>query len=543
MGLVIWYQLSFLPAESAPPLLRVSNDMLSGTYIVDAQVTTTARVGPSAASFEATLHDLPKAASALLVEQRRRGDLLVDVHLGYLDRPDRRRSVMRALVTEIGTVVRGGELLTILKGRELAGSRLLHTAFSYHRPGSSTLRAVLDELTATTEVNIIAGAEVLGAPLDLTDFTITGVSAMEVLARLAAWTGTTFAVRDGILHLGSAVTDGVATEVDTRTNLVRQSRRERADDDGATAATVYEFTVLGDPALALGGTVRTPAGPDVTITALRHRFLAGGFVTEVDAVAGPLTVAVRATGLEGFVDGLMTRVLTAVTGRTAVRVGDVDGYHPGGDGEHGGHRVTVNVGQDAPAPGAAPSVDAPVGTELALHAKPIVSPFAWDRCGLVVPAYDGMRAVLLHNGGEVNDAVAAGFVWSRHAGHTPPPNEPGDYWLSLPTEVIDGRPAGKGANDLTDASGHRVLQAAGLAVDVGPGTLPPIGVRPEELPADDVLVIRHSSGTTVTIDPGGGVTIATNGENVALDNGSAAITIEGGTITLAAEKVEVITHG
>jgi hypothetical protein len=42
--------------------------------------------------------------------------------------------------------------------------------------------------------------------------------------------------------------------------------------------------------------------------------------------------------------------------------------------------------------------------------KPIASPFAWHKCGLVVPVYPGMKALLSHNLGLTDDSIVTGFL-------------------------------------------------------------------------------------------------------------------------------------
>ena len=76
---------------------------------------------------------------------------------------------------------------------------------------------------------------------------------------------------------------------------------------------------------------------------------------------------------------------------------------------------------------------------MTLTDKPIASPFAFDKCGLVVPVYQKMRALLVHGWNEPNDAVVDGFLWTSDM--TPPPNQAGDWWLCLPTQLDRRRPA------------------------------------------------------------------------------------------------------
>ena len=52
MGIIIWYKLAF-------PDVTVSNDLLSGDYILDADITLEMTAGDSADTFRATLVNFP----------------------------------------------------------------------------------------------------------------------------------------------------------------------------------------------------------------------------------------------------------------------------------------------------------------------------------------------------------------------------------------------------------------------------------------------------------------------------------------------------
>ena len=64
MGVIIKYQLKFPEVE-----LRVSNDVLSGDFIIDADITATTLRGAAGSSFEIKLYDLPQK-KAQEIEQR-----------------------------------------------------------------------------------------------------------------------------------------------------------------------------------------------------------------------------------------------------------------------------------------------------------------------------------------------------------------------------------------------------------------------------------------------------------------------------------------
>ncbi|WP_280455375.1 hypothetical protein, partial [Nocardia brasiliensis] len=324
-------------------------------------------------------------------------------------------------------------------------------------------------------------------------------------------------------------------------NIVSKRRWDSGSPDLQAApgsTTRFELTVLGDPVLQIGAKVdlEDSGSGDLRVEAVQHVFsLRGGYTCEVSVLGA--NDAKRPEAVEGahaVADGFHSMTRSLLADHPAVDVGNVASYNKAGAGDNGGHRATLDYGQRR----AASSVDDPVDNTLQLHDKPVASVFAWDRTGLMVPVYPGMRALLLHNGGEVNDAIAAGFVWSRNAKHEPPENEPGDYWLCLPTEVTDGRPTGKGVNDLTDAGGHRVVQAVGLDIQVGTDVLPEVGTRPQP-PTGEALVIRHGKGTTITVAEDGSVDITTDDKDVRLGNGKASIVISGGEITLTADSIKL----
>jgi hypothetical protein len=257
----------------------------------------------------------------------------------------------------------------------------------------------------------------------------------------------------------------------------------------------------------------------------------GGYTAELDLIAaGAGEVARVATGVRAVVDRWRQMVSRAQDDHPAIDVGEVTTYASGADGKH---LASLHYAQD-PGPGvAAPSVASPVDDTLDLHDKPIASAFAFDRTGLVTPVYPGMRALLAHNRGEVNDAVLAGFLWSDNPRLRRPANEPGDYWLALPTGLgADGLPTGPGANDLIDAAGRRVVQVAGLHILVGADVLPEVGTRPEP-PAADTITIEHASGTTITVDAGGAVTIETSHKPITLTNGTVSVRLDGAVVKVS----------
>jgi hypothetical protein len=133
------------------------------------------------------------------------------------------------------------------------------------------------------------------------------------------------------------------------------------------------------------------------------------------------------------------------------------------------------------------------------------TPFAWGRCGLVLPRYPGTRVVLVHRHGNSEDPVEVGAVWE--SGHGPD-SKLGDWWLILPAEVAEAArsrikdtetpadPTGKATNDLIDADGNRVIEVGRLTVRVGKDGLHSAGQRPAPGRAADFVAIEHADGVT-----------------------------------------------
>ena len=179
---------------------------------------------------------------------------------------------------------------------------------------------------------------------------------------------------------------------------------------------------------------------------------------------------------------------------------------------------------------------------------PYATPFAWGKCGLVLPRYPGMRVLSLYRHGLPEDPVEVGALWPAGQG---PDAQPGDWWLSLPVGVPAQQRSAAGhdetpvphkgpvSNDLMDADGHRVIEVANLRVRIGPDGLTDAGTRPPPAPDDTLLSIEHSDGTTlVTIDSSGNVKVVAKGalrlqgDGITLDAGQ-------GDIELTAKNVKV----
>ena len=162
------------------------------------------------------------------------------------------------------------------------------------------------------------------------------------------------------------------------------------------------------------------------------------------------------------------------------------------------------------------------------------SPFAWGKCGLVLPRYPGTRLVTVYRQGHDDDGIDVGAVWE--SGHGPD-SQPGDWWLILPVGVqqrseigpdeVPREHEGKVTQDLIDADGNRVIEVGQLTIIVPPqAKLRDAGQRPHE---------EHvSGGASIIVKPDGSVTI--KAERIELDAGA-------GDITMKARNVNVTVTG
>jgi hypothetical protein len=163
-----------------------------------------------------------------------------------------------------------------------------------------------------------------------------------------------------------------------------------------------------------------------------------------------------------------------------------------------------------------------------------VSPFAWGKCGLVLPRYPGTRVLLGFRNGAIYDPVDVGTIWESRTG---PDSQAGDWWLSLPAAVDPSNResiadsteppssySGKVTNDLTDADGQRIIQVDGLTIAVGSDGLPSAGTRPDPSGGSGTLTVTHSNKKTALILGDGRIELKADDDT--------SIVIENGTITL-----------
>lgn len=183
---------------------------------------------------------------------------------------------------------------------------------------------------------------------------------------------------------------------------------------------------------------------------------------------------------------------------------------------------------------------------MTLAAVPYASPFAFGKCGLVLPRYPGMRILLEHRNGFADDPIDVGALWDAGKG---PDSQPGDWWLILPTEVEQRQtvaeseepelPSGKGTNDLIDADGNRVIELGELTIRVGRNSLRPVGERPKRAKDDGgddgAITITHADGKASLVIKADGTIVIHAAKDLRLE--------ADGDVKVKARNVEVQVDG
>jgi hypothetical protein len=242
------------------------------------------------------------------------------------------------------------------------------------------------------------------------------------------------------------------------------------------------------------------------------------------AVANAIQQLMQTSGSEELVVGEVRAVTTAGTGEPPGQTVDVWAGLVGSDGApRGARRLPIDR-----------------ASRSRLTGVPYVTPFAWGKCGLVVPRYPGTRVLVGHVGGAAEDPVDIGALWE--SGHGPD-TQPGDWWLILPAAVESSHrqsatddetpqePTSQATNDLIDADGARVIEVGRFTVRVRPGTLGAPGDRPEP-PSDSAeqVTIEHESGSRIVIKDNG---------DIVIDSAKDLTVTAKSTLTLEADDVRV----
>ncbi|MEU1166052.1 hypothetical protein ABZ372_38845, partial [Streptomyces sp. NPDC005921] len=228
MSFVIRYEVEIsAPLEPGGPglPLTVSNDVLAGSFVLDADITVTMTEGAATDTFEVTLINLPTDVIGMIRAVQARTALNVSIRLGYFDDPSTTTGdagrVLVGRVTRIsGTVGQDGYARTVLYGQEEGGYLLRNKPVAVGSPAGTSAQLFAFNLLEKAEVPVAAGSTLPG---DLSGFTVRSGSTLDALRTLAERGNAPLVVRDGTVHLGAAVgaaQDTAPVALDPDTNIV-----------------------------------------------------------------------------------------------------------------------------------------------------------------------------------------------------------------------------------------------------------------------------------------------------------------------------------
>lgn len=342
-----------------------------------------------------------------------------------------------------------------------------------------------------------------------------------------------------------------------------------AAEDGPTSPTSVFGAVAGSFVGALVGELE--AGPETTlyVSSVEHRLSRdSGFVTTLAGVeitdgtaysdawddhpapepgttpGGSGNRGASASPAASAARAIRTIAEDAAAGARLPEVGEVRAAHTSGTTEPPSQTLMVWRGLDTPDGRGNQARRLPIRRHhpSVFEGVAYASPFAWGKCGLVLPRYPGTRTLLVQRNGQPRDPVDVGAVWESGKG---PDSEAGDWWLILPVDIpqsdrgstTDSETApqehtGKVTNDLIDAEGRRTIEVGELTIRVGKDALGNAGTRPAAPSDADAITIEHTKKSAkITLKPDGTITIEA-GKDIELKAPS-------GDITMNAKNVKV----
>jgi hypothetical protein len=250
------------------------------------------------------------------------------------------------------------------------------------------------------------------------------------------------------------------------------------------------------------------------------------------------------------ISAFFERALQKLAGPEIAEVRDV---RPKNDGAKPGQTELIWRGLTPGFVGANNSRNADIQrpTNSAAESVPYATPFAWGKCGLVLPRYPGMRVVVAHRDFKTDDPVDIGATWQT--GHQPVEAQLGDWWLILPAESPTGNAptkdqagapndyVGKVSHDLIDQAGNRVIAVGAFAIRVGDAALGDLAgndpLRPKPADSGIALLIEHpTKNVRIAITNDGDIKIS--GGNIEI-NASSRLKITAKTVEVNCHSMEV----
>jgi hypothetical protein len=558
-----------LGAAAGTKSLKVSNDILVGDVCIDADVSVQMSRGTRGATFKITLYDLPEP----MVKSLRDTPALqasVRIKLGYFD--TKVQLVLEGIYEKVESSTAAERLVTTVTGREKAFFACASTPYTSSLQEdvsfAKAVESVLSSVTSNDKLpkDCVDGKPQVKAalPSDLMhnpSFHDKNGVALGALDKIARQAKAELLVVDKKVFLGSPITyDSIdPAQLDYGTNLAKFEPM-KLKISGASKLNLltpvpdkeikgFKFTTIGDPTMRPGQqivvkNIKDYDSPEFLVRQVEHNFSASAGYTCVGAAVERPTDGEAALEIDAALERSAASAATEITDRIRSQAFDNPVVEIGlVKAAADAYLVDLYYGQPAAASETQPSINAAIKLQddHVFPDKPIISPFAWRKCGLVTPVYPGMKAVIVHNRALASDGMVAGYIWSKQPDFAPPENQSGDWWLCLPVDFDATQPPGdstKAVNDLTANNGCRVMELKGLKITVGADGLKEIGKRPT--PGDaEACTIEHASGAVITVkngeinvDTGAGPKLTLSSSDITLSDGKLNVKLAEGKLAI-----------
>jgi hypothetical protein len=499
------------PLGAAPPPVPIPTivPVSSSFFEADIQVDMDATGGSS--KFTMCIYGLGDDIYSLLVPQ----STVVHIVLGYDDTGT--KEVMTGLLTD--KCLKAGDQWyeATLSGVDFVFDKLQRPLKLVSQNFSGqTVGAIAAAICSAASV----GTQIPNNGKTLDTMTFNNVTPFAALNTLAQKAGFSLQAKDGKLWMGTPDSLGVTQTTPITDGATSSPCASRGATASGSPMDGQDFDIAGLPSLRPNDLVILGT-KTYRIQSISHKLTRGGGYTCCGRALNPGASEDDAQKAGRPSASLVARQLRQNLAqrdqnRPAVDIGDVASYTAGK------HTATFSLGYTSTPDMVSPTIQStPSDKPVQLKDKPFASPFAFDKCGLVVPVYPKMRALLSHGWNEPEDAVVGGFVWTSDM--TPPANQPGDWWLCLPTQLGgDGKPTGKGVNDLITQSGQRVIQLKGMTIMIGSALLSDVGKRPTEGSDESLTIMSDDKKTTITFTKG----------KIEMTDGTVKLTIGGGAVNI-----------
>jgi hypothetical protein len=507
------------------------------------------------AQFEITLYDLPESKAGLL---KASPFPRVTVSLGYFDTSV--AEVLRGVCETVETTASNDKLVTKITGREAAFFACATTCFNGPLKGDNSYAAALTQLLSLAQKKLPQDFDVTNAliandlPTDVLSNKLCQGSVLSSIDAIVSQANAEYFICDKRVYVGAPIKNNqVGTaQLDYAVNLakfdqiVKQTRRSpdcnAPDPPPQIMYKGFNFTVIGDPTIRPGQQLEVKnidkfTGQEFRIRHVEHSFSSSQGYSCVGVATALVPNGGNARKIDEEIDASAMSAAAAIAGRIRSQgvdspIVEVAAVKSGADA----YVADLYYGQASPGAETQPSINMAVNQQEAqvYPQKPIMSSFAWRKCGLVTPVYPGMKAVLLHNRAQASDAIVSGYIWSKKPDFAPPPNQSGDWWLCLPIDFDATQPPKddtKAVNDITASNGCRVIELKGFKITVGANGLKSVGNRPspEDQSVAETCTIAHASGAVITVKNGEiDVQTGSPGSSIKLD--SSGITLSDGTL-------------